>query len=399
VIDVAIVGAGPAGLHAARLLAQAGLDVHVFEEHAEIGSPTHCTGIVSLETSEFAKIPDDIVLNHLTLARLHGPGGSTCEVSWNHTAADGIVVVDRARFDERLAKEAMWAGATIHTGAGVLSLAVERAAVRLALADRTITARTVVLAAGVTYRFHRQLGLPLPPEVLHTAQVEVDAAAASHVELYIGRAVAPEGFVWTVPVLRGAVARRKIGVLARGPAALFLRRFLARPEIRAQTDAPSSAPIMRALPLKPAPRSYADRIVLVGDAGGFTKPTTGGGIFYSLLTASLAAETLVEAFRAGRFDAAALSPYARRWRDRLAREVCAAEWLRWGAARCTDAQLDLLVAAVGTDRVSATIQACARFNWHRRLIVTLLQEPPIASILVRGLFGGRWTRSPSAAGS
>jgi flavin-dependent dehydrogenase len=39
---------------------------------------------------------------------------------------------------------------------------------------------------------------------------------------------------------------------------------------------------------------------VIGDAGGFTKPTTGGGIFYSLLTASLATKTLVEAFAAGR---------------------------------------------------------------------------------------------------
>jgi hypothetical protein len=38
----------------------------------------------------------------------------------------------------------------------------------------------------------------------------------------------------------------------------------------------------------------------VGAAGGFTKPTTGGGIYYSLLTASLAADTLIEGFQAGR---------------------------------------------------------------------------------------------------
>lgn len=398
-IDVAIVGAGPAGLHAGKLLAQAGLDVQIFEEHAEIGTPTHCTGIVSLEVSEFVKIPDDIILNHLSVARLHGPGGAACEVTWNQAALDGIVVVDRARFDEHLAEEALRAGVAIHTGAGVLSLTVERGAVRLALADRVVTARVVILAAGVTYRFHRQLGLPLPPDLLHTAQIEVDAAVAAHVDLYFGRAIAPEGFVWAVPVVRGNIGRRKIGVLARGPASTFLRRFLARPEVRAQTEPPSSAPIMRALPLKPAPQSYSDRILLVGDAGGFTKPTTGGGIFYSLLTASLAADTLVDAFRAGRFDAATLAPYGWRWRDRLAREQSAGEWVRRAAVKCSDADLDRLVAAFGTKTVSATIQANARFNWHRRLIVTLLQDPGIGSILVRALFSGARRRSRSEPGT
>lgn len=396
-IDVAIVGAGPAGLHAGRLLAQAGLDVQIFEEHPEIGTPTHCTGIVSLEVSEFVKIPDDIILNHLSVARLHGPGGATCEVSWNHASPEGIVVVDRGRFDEHLAEEAVRAGAAIWMGAAVLSLTVDREAVRLALADRVVTARVVILAAGVAYRFHRQLGLPLPPDLLHTAQVEVDAAPAPQVDLYFGRAIAPEGFVWTVPVVRGNVGRRKIGVLARGPAAMFLQRFLARPEVRAHTQPPSSPPIMRALPLKPVPQSYSDRILLVGDAGGFTKPTTGGGIFYSLLSASVAADTVIDAFRAGRFDAAALSPYGRRWRDRLARELSVGEWVRRAAVKCTDAELDRLVAALGADSVSATIQARARFNWHRRLILTLLQDPGIGSILVRALFGGGRRPSRSEA--
>ena len=309
-------------------------------------------------------------------------------------ARDGIVVVDRALFDERLAEEATRAGAVIHTGASVRSLAVERDAARVTLADRTISAHVVIVAAGVTYRFHRQLGLALPGDVLHTAQIEVDAALSPHVGLYFGRTVAPEGFVWTVPVARGDVGRCKVGVLTRGPAALFLRQFLARRELRGHIGPPSSPPITRALPLKPAPQSYADRILLVGDAGGFTKPTTGGGIFYSLLTASLAAETVVDAFRIGRFDAATLAPYSRRWRDRLARELSAGEWLRRCAATCTDADLDRLIIALGGEGMSAVVRATARFNWHRQLIAALLRNPGIAGILVRGLLGGRCRASP-----
>ncbi|HEV8617612.1 MAG TPA: FAD-dependent oxidoreductase, partial [Methylomirabilota bacterium] len=45
-LDVAIIGGGPAGLHAASRLAAAGLDVTLFEEHAQVGAPVHCTGIV-----------------------------------------------------------------------------------------------------------------------------------------------------------------------------------------------------------------------------------------------------------------------------------------------------------------------------------------------------------------
>jgi geranylgeranyl reductase family protein len=397
VIDVAIVGAGPAGLHAGNLLAQAGLDVQIFEEHAEVGSPAHCTGIVSQEVSEFVKIPEDIVLNQLTMARLHGPGGATCELKWNHVGSEGIIVVDRARFDEHLAEEAMRRGAVIHTSAEVRSVDVESAAVRLTLRDGGVRARVAILAAGVTYRFHRQLGLPLPPDVLHTAQIEIDAAVAPHVELHFGRAVAPDGFVWSVPLVRDGRPRAKVGVLARGPATLFLRRFLTRQDLPVGSE-PSASPVMRALPLTTAPRSYTDRIVLVGDAGGFTKPTTGGGIFYSLLTASLAATTLIEAFRVGRFDAETLASYERRWRERLARELSAGDWVRRAAVTCTDAEIDRLVAAVGAESVADAFRARARFNWHRQLIMMLLQDPGIGSILVRALFARAGRRARPTRG-
>ena len=43
---------------AAARRAESGLDVLVLEEHARVGQPTHCTGIVSLETTELAKIPE-----------------------------------------------------------------------------------------------------------------------------------------------------------------------------------------------------------------------------------------------------------------------------------------------------------------------------------------------------
>lgn len=42
--DIVIIGAGPAGLWAAKTAADAGLDVVILEENNVVGLPKHCSG-------------------------------------------------------------------------------------------------------------------------------------------------------------------------------------------------------------------------------------------------------------------------------------------------------------------------------------------------------------------
>jgi digeranylgeranylglycerophospholipid reductase len=384
--DVAVIGAGPAGLLAARRCAEAGLDVSVLEEHPAVGSPIHCTGVISLETAALAKIPDEIVLKRLTHARLISPGGASCDLHWHGEGSEEILVIDRGAFDRELAEQAAAAGALIETGARVDGLAVADDGVSLTVGTRTVRARAVILACGVSYRFQRQLGLGLPGRVAHTAQIEVDAEAADIVELHLGRDVAPDGFLWTVPISRGERPGLKIGALTRGDAGVCLDRFLGRPEVRARLASRPGRPIRRLLPLQPIAKTYADRLLVVGDAGGFTKPTTGGGIFYSLVSASLAVETLLEAFDEGALDEERLSRYEARWQAELGQEFRIGGWLREFLTWRTDADIDRLVRASGSEAVQAVIRRTARFNRHRGVILALLREPGIASMLLRSLF-------------
>lgn len=384
--DLAIVGGGPAGLLTARRCAETGLDVLLLEEHAEIGEPTHCTGILSFETAALAKIPDDTVLNRLQRARLVSPVGAACEMRWAASGSEEILVVDRGHFDRALAGQAQRAGAEIRTGARVDGVEVGSRGVTLEVGGRDISARACVLACGVSYRLHRQLGFGLPAQVVHTAQVEVDAKPCETVELYFGRDVAPDGFVWAVPIRRGDRPGLKLGALARGDAGAYLSRFLERPRIRARLRSAPGRMIRRILPLEPAPQTAGDRVLLVGDAGGFTKPTTGGGIYYSLLTASLAADTLIEGFQAGRLDTEFLSRYEGRWSAELGADLRVSAWLRQFLSRCRDAEIDGLVRALSSDSVQAVIYRTASFNRHRNLILALLREPGIASLLLKSLF-------------
>jgi geranylgeranyl reductase family protein len=382
-MDVVIVGGGPAGLLAASRCAEAGLDVLLFEEHPAIGEPTHCTGIVSLETAEFAKVPEEIVLSRLSRARLHAPDGQAYELAWD--GPEQILAIDRAAFDRELARQAGVAGAQIRTGARVDSVIAGADSAEVFVQGSTVRARACVLACGVAYRFQRRLGLGLPGQVVHTAQLEVPARPTDGVDLYFGQAVAPRGFGWAVPVGRNGHTRLKVGVMAQGHAAAALDGLLARPDIDERLAGSPGRPIQRVLPLQPVPKSYGDRVLIVGDAGGFTKPTTGGGIFYSLLTASLAAETLVEAFKHDRFDAELLSRYERRWRQRLGRELMVGGWLRRLVAELPDAAIATLLKGLAQEDVQAVMRGTARFNWHADVILALLRRHGPARLLRRAL--------------
>ena len=150
-------------------------------------------------------------------------------------------------------------------------------------------------------------------------------------------------------------------------------------------------PRQKLLPLSPLPRTYGDRLLAVGDAGGIVKATTGGGIYYSLLSASLGVAALEHAFRRGLFDAATLGRYERTWRRRLGGEIRAQQRLRELAHQMTDVDIDAFFELARTDGVMPIVRETARFNQHRGLILALLKHPPARKIL----FGRLRGRAPS----
>jgi geranylgeranyl reductase family protein len=381
--DVIVIGAGPAGLFAAQALVREGLDVLVLEEHPDVGVPTHCTGVVSAEIHDLFKVPDDIVLHRPSRCRVVAPGGVAATFD---APGEEVLVLDRAGLDRALAARAMQAGATLALGRRVESVAVARRHVDVAARGERLRARAVVLACGVTYRFTRALGWGLPAHVLHTAQVEVDAPPADALEVHLGRDVAPEGFGWLAPLSRGGVSRVKVGVLARGDAGASLDRLLDRAGVGERLRGPRPAPVRRLMPLAPVRRTYGDRVIAVGDAAGLTKPVTGGGIFYSLLSARLAAETLAEALGRDALEAGRLARYEARWRERLMPDIRTGRWFRYLLENLADRELGALVRASASDDVQAVIARTAQFNWHRGVILAMLRQPGIKSILLKALF-------------
>ncbi len=103
---IVIIGGGPVGCYLGELLAKAGKDVSIYEEHSEIGKPVQCTGIVTREISKLIKLDKKLIINEVDKVRVYSKNNKI------EVPIDDIVL-DRARFDKYLAKKAKENGAKI----------------------------------------------------------------------------------------------------------------------------------------------------------------------------------------------------------------------------------------------------------------------------------------------
>jgi flavin-dependent dehydrogenase len=189
-----------------------------------------------------------------------------------------------------------------------------------------------------------------------------------------------------VPFRREDVTLARLGVMTSDSAAVRFEEYRRRIADRYGASLSASRPRLKLLPLAPVKRTYADRVVAVGDAAGLAKPTTGGGIYYSLLSGRLAAEVLASALKGDRTDAATLRAYELQWQSRLGPELRAGLAFRTLAARFDDRAVDALLELAAVDGIVPLLQRTANFNWHRAAALALLKNPGFRRIVLSSLF-------------
>jgi len=370
--DVIVVGAGPSGLRAAARLARTGLDVRVLDKKSRPGAGVVCTGIVGREVFDDFGLDRGAVVEEMQTVRLVSPSGS--ELVYRHPRPFASVV-DRERFDGRLAEEAAAAGATITCGAAVEDISVGPDGITARVrdadgADRRVDAALAVLATGVDFGLQRKLGLSVPREFLNGAQVEGSIPGAGTTTLFFGRDVAPGAFAWSVPAGPG---RARIGVLTHKDPRACLRGLIGRHFAGAalREEGPvRSRPVAQGL----LDRTSGERVLAVGEAAGQTKTTTGGGLSYGLACADIAAEVVRGAFDRGEFGAAGLAEYERRWKGLLRKEIVVGHTARRMCARLSDGRIESLFELARTDGIVPIIRATADFDRHSGLIFALLER-------------------------
>jgi geranylgeranyl reductase family protein len=383
--DVLVVGAGPAGSTTAERLASAGFDVAVLEEHAVIGEPVDCTGVIGTEAFEAFDLPRRIVVGSINAITIHAPGGITTTYQGTDPLAR---IVDRAELDRCLASRAQGAGAAFLLSTQAVDVTRDNHGVQVTCRRpegevQRLSAKVLVLAGGPRFAFHERLGLRASSLLWRSAHAELPGNSLPHPQVYLGRDVAPGAFGWAVPVKRDGRPCVRIGVNSHSHAPQYLRKLC---QEKFPYLMPADGPLQYrswVVPVLPLSRTYADRVLAVGDAAGQVKPTSGGGIYYGMLSAREAAETVREGFTRGSLTAQSLSAYEKRWRSRLGFDLKVGTLFRRLFARMVDRDIDDLFQTLHSDRLLARITETVSFDWHRELILFLLKHPKLARILMR----------------
>jgi len=315
--DVLVVGLGPAGGSAAATAARLGLAVVAVEKKKAVGVPVQCAEFIPLPLLRHAQ-SQGVLLQKISGMKSTLPSGATVA-----TPFSGLMV-DRAVFDQALARTAAQAGATLHVDSILTDLDAQRstATIRAPHGTLHVRYRLLIAADGPHSAVAEHIGLPRLATV-NTRQYTVPLTAPyAATDIWLSGDY-PGGYAWLFP--KGHHANLGLGMDPKfltemKPPLDALHRQLAEEgrvgsEILFRTGGAIPVGGLR-------DRLVAGNIVFAGDAAGLTHPITGAGI----AAAVVSGERVGEAARAllHEHDEGALVDYEEDIRDQFGESVARA---------------------------------------------------------------------------
>lgn len=284
IVDVLVLGMGPAGASAAAEAARRGCKVIALDRRLEPGLPVQCAefvpAMVDVDAAVLAASVRQEIESMATFVE-----GDAADLRANFPGH----MLDRAAFDAALAARAAQAGADCRFGANVARITKDGVA-HLGDGSR-IAARVIVGADGPRSRAGKAIG-SVNTQLVETRQITVPLRRAHAATDIFLSADIPGGYGWLFP--KGEAANLGAGVAPAHKARL--KSIVARlhaglgervgQEILALTGGAIPVGGM----VQPWGRLGETLVLLAGDAAGLANPVTGAGIAAAVQSGRLAGE-------------------------------------------------------------------------------------------------------------
>lgn len=369
-----VVGAGPAGSACARRCAEHGLSTCMIEEQGTIGYPVQCAGLLSVRAFAACAVSKRSVLHDVSGARIVTSRGSVLAFDARETRA---YVVDRALLDQEMAMLAAQAGAEVRVKTSFVTRSGSAILTRGACGGEEIRFRVLVAADGPRSRVARDLGMERPGIFLAGIQAEIPREMDGRlVEIYPD--ASPDFFGWIIPSGQG---RARIGLLGKEQVPSRFQAFL-----QEQGATTCHHLVTGTVPLGVMPLTYGHQTLFCGDAAGFPKPTSGGGVYTGVRSALHAADTAYEACSSATIGDEVLCHYEQRWRSDFGRELELGFRLFSIRQRLSSEEIDRLIRVFREPSVQEDILNYGDMDRPGILLRQLMKNPriyPVLGLLLR----------------
>ncbi len=339
--DVIIIGAGPAGLTAARNLSKSEIEYTLIDRSEKPGETKPCGGFIPSSTLKQFSVPRIEGQHQIDTVRMKFPGKELVSMQF-----DEILGVNVSRGSLGKALYDAIPDIVDHSllGSSVEKVVTDARSCRVTMMkdneETILESKLIIDASGanpVSQRF-------LPPrERISNSQmgyglqyhIEVETHLVSSNTFLYGNKFSPGGYCWIFP--RGNIAIVGTGGLVKNVRENerrtheYLDSLLNEVE-PFKTELAGGSIIKKDSALMPLcgvmRPSFGKRIMLAGDAAGHCSPISGEGIHYSMVGGQCAAMTAVECVQRNNFSDSILSNYEKRWVRRMGSDLKWGLWLQ-----------------------------------------------------------------------
>jgi len=293
--DVCIVGASIAGNYLAYLLSKSNLRIAVFEDHKEIGLPFQCAGIISQKLNKLIELPKEIVLNRVNTAKIVSPSGNFIKLSGNERP----FVIDRIKLDRLFYNKVKDnPNFTYYLGERFKSFEYRiddgKKYLLIETSKRNIIAKMLIGCDGPLSLVGKQL--KVKNDVIYASQIRINANFYEYEAAMYFNPQWKQLFGWIVP--EGNHIYR-IGIASAKNVTKSFKRFLNELSVDMKDKIDQQGGI---IPYGVMNKLAFDNILLIGDAAGQVKATTGGGIIMLLTAARYASNCIHRCFKDENFS-------------------------------------------------------------------------------------------------
>jgi digeranylgeranylglycerophospholipid reductase len=375
--DAIIAGGSVSGLLAGREIAARGLSVAILEEDAEIGTPEHCGGLVSINgIQNLGIIPSsNAIENTIKYARI----ASSSKIFELNAKEQKVIVLDRRVFDKQIAFQTQRMGGDIRVRCSMRSISKKNDCTNdddhhyyydVRTSEGNLKCNYFVDARGVTSILQRNR-----EGVLQSAQYEVYASWIERdtIEVKFDSERYPGFFAWIIPTGRG---KAKVGVAGKSiNAANALKSYMDSKRQPYSVIRKVYAPIWVRGPLE---TFVYGRTLIIGDAAGQTKPTTAGGIYTCGMGGIFAGRAIAKAIQQN--NDKLLYDYQKNWfsifKEEFDKMIIARRLLERLDNKAID-ELFSTITRVETEQLSKT----GDFDFHSSALAKMLGAKGAAKII------------------